>query len=215
MKLFFLLIFVLLFINSCEIYMNNRDIKIGGLTDGYVVISSSNFYNEFIIEDVNELDFNFPKGEIIFVTYYPLINNRFSRYPLGAVIDLKKEYVTLSPHLGLLTKNCNNLNKLQVEFYKKNLYELVDLFLESDNPWIYSPYDINLFLLDKIRSSSITKYHKLDIPELNYLYGWDSENPLFYYWYPSIQFFYNKSSDIIYRVEIKEDGSYSGFEEVN
>ncbi len=215
MKYFFLFIIELLFCLSCNLYLDSRDIKIGGLSKGKIVLSSINSYYEFLVEDTTEVEISCNKGEIYFVSFYPEINNNITRYPLGTIINLDQEFVTPSPHLGHLTKICNMINRESTTPNLINLYKLRDLFIDSEDPWIYSSEDISLFLLDKIGFGSITTLRKYNLPELNYLYTWNSENSLFCYWYPSIQFFYNFNSDYTYRLEINEDGSYYGFEEVN
>lgn len=215
MKYIFLLIIELLFCLSCDIYFDYREIKIGGLANGKIILTSLSSYYEFLVVDFTEVDIRCIKGETYFVSFYPEVNNTLTRYPFGAIIDLDQDYVTLSPHLGHLTKICNKINRENAKPILINLFTLRDFFVESEDPWIYSTDDIALFLLDKISIGSITTLRKYNIPELNYLYNWKSENCLFHYWYPSIQSFHNISTGNTYRLEINEDGSYYGFEEVN
>lgn len=212
MKVFFIVILLITCLFSCELYSDSITVRVGGLSKGKVVLSGLDRYDEIIVCKEQVLDIKFCKGEVLYLTFFPIKNKILSRYPLGAIVDSNQDYITISPHLGPLTTLCNNLNKWKTEPDVIRVYLLKEKFLECDDPWIYYSEDINLYLLDKISIGSISKFKKLELNELSYLFAWIPENILFNSWYQSVQLFYNPINGDTFRLEIHEDGSYCGFE---
>lgn len=210
MKYFFLLV-PLLF--SCSFYSPYTWVTISGLGPGRIVVSNKNYYEEIDVSTYN-YDISLEKGMKTFVTFYPEFYGREGRFPYGACIDLEMDFITVSPHLGLLTKECNNLNRTNIDFNYDNVSKIKDLFLRTPDPWIYDRGDIVLYLVDEIGYSSISYYKTFLIPELNKYFKMIPENKLLNSWYPSIQSFYNNESNSFYRLDILENSSYTSFVEV-
>lgn len=198
---------------SCSFYTNSTQVTLSGLSKGRLVVTTK-FYSQEILIDNDEYMLNVDKGVDTYVTFYPDFYGRESRYPSGAILELNKVFVTVSPHLGLLTSECNQLNTLKIQIDFENVIELKELLLGSDDPWIYVKEDIDLFIKGKIGISSISKLGTTSFPALEKYYSWIPENPLMNSWYPSIQSFFLPSKNSFFRLEIFEDSTFSGFVEV-
>lgn len=210
MKYIFLLLTVL---SSCSFYVENREIIVAGVNNGTIVITSSDYYEKISRSDDSDLILYLSKGDTYYISFYPDFYGKESRFPYGAIIDLTKDFITVSPHLGILTEQCNNINISGNEIDFEVLSYLSEKFLQCEDPWIFIQDDIRLALLGEIGRGSISKWSLFDLSELDEYYNWFSENRLFNYWYPSIQSFYKQSENCFYRLQIFEDRSYIGFEE--
>lgn len=210
-----ILFFVFIFLFSCNFYMDSKFQTISGTDTGLIVITSSVSWREIFVTGKSSITFSMKKGEIYYVTYYSELNGRKSRYPLGAILDFERDVITLSPHIGLLTEECNKFNLAGKKINFNNVHDLEDLLLKCEDPWIYNREDIRLCLNDEIGVSSVSELKIVLIPELDLYYTWIPENKLFSRWYPSIQSFCDISGNRCFRVEIYNDGSFYGFEEIN
>lgn len=215
MKNIFIVSIISIVLNSCNIYSETKIITVSGLSKGKVVLSSRDTYKEFLVNKQSTLNISCNKGETSFVTFYPEFAYSYSRYPYGAIIDLEEDFLTVSPHLGLVTMLCNHFNLHKISINPERIQLLRDRILQCDDPWIYNPNDVMLFLQGVISLGAVSKRKEFLIPELNYLYHWCPENHLLNSWYVSIHSFYNRNNGNVLRLEIYDDGSYCCFEELN
>lgn len=211
MKCFFILL--PLFI-GCSFYDNRVPVTVSGLGAGRLIFSSENYYEEVLIDGVDQYTYDFYKGEYYAVNFYPLYNRGYSRYPLGAFVGLNADFVTVSPHLGILTESVAILYKQSFSVVEDDILALKKKIYQEDDPWIFDKDDILLYLTNSISLSSVSKKPRLKLSGLNFFYKFYPENSLFYSWYQSIQCFYDPVSLSYYRVEVYADGTFTWFQEL-
>ncbi len=206
-------LFILL-ICSCDFYNTVTELTIVNLEPGKLVISSENRYIVMEISTYDNVTISLEKGELYFISHYPIYSSRLSRFPSGAIVEYGLGDVNLSPHLGLLCEIYNSLHQVSIfptvddiGFLVKKMNELVD-------PWIVNREDLILYVSGSIPFSAVTKKSRLVIPELAEYLDWKPENRLFYEWYPSTQSFINPSTGACYHVEVFDNKRYYGFIEV-
>ena len=107
--------------------------------------------------------------------------------------------------------SCNSLNFNNVEPLESKVNNLTSKLNESDDPWRYDVFDIKKYLMDHISLGSLSLKKSYQIKNLEFLNSWESENPFFYTWYESIQVFYDKKFNKLFKVEVYANGSYCYF----
>jgi len=208
-KNIYYVIWGIFFLCSCELYDSSFSVEVSGLKPGILVISSFNYYSEYTISSNENVIVKLKKGYLYYITLYENFYGSISRYPIGNIVNSGDEYITLSPHLGILTRSCNALYKKNIDL--ERIIKLRDELCLDIDPWRYDFIDISSYLLGDISFSSIGKCKFIVLPELSYLNSYVMENRLHCRWYKSIQMFYAiKEGKKIY-LEVYEDGTYSIF----
>lgn len=205
-------ILILLF-TGCSFYNPEVTVTVKGLSPGSVTISSPSSYFNQSIHSEKSIEVNILKGETYSLEFKPIFYNQTCRFTSGAIISSNDLNVTVSPYLGILAKISSLIHREGYSIKSEYLYDLQNKLLSGSDPWIYNEDDIKFYLLGQISLGSISKKKKYDIPELDQYLTWEPENPLFDEWYKSVQSFYKNNRR--FRVEIYDNGSYCGFEEVN
>ncbi|MBN2617143.1 MAG: hypothetical protein JXR64_02385 [Spirochaetales bacterium] len=203
----YILLFLPLVI-SCDAYNFNKEYKICGIVPGKIVISSNNYYKEFETDNYSNLILDLPKGEIYTISLYSYFFNELTRYPKGIVTNDIDYTYTFSLHLGCITSAINHLHSLDGSIEQDKIEDLKEMFNSCDDPWQYNYSEIYFYLTEDVSISNISLKKSFSIPSLEFLYSFEPENSLFYYWYPSIQNFYDLSSNKKIRLEIKDDGEF-------
>ncbi|MGL1893772.1 MAG: hypothetical protein OCD02_19200 [Spirochaetaceae bacterium] len=204
----------LFLLTSCSYYNQEVSVSVGGLSPGVLSISTIGSSETVIITDQKICQFTISKGEVYFVELQPLFYTLNSRFSYGAIVSSEDTDVTISSKLGVLSQVGTWIYNEGYSIEIENIYELKEKLNSVIDPWIYNVLDIKYYLLGDITIGSISKKRKYVIPELDLYKDWEPENSLFYTWYESVQCFYNSTNNQFYRVEIYEDGSFCGFDEV-
>lgn len=203
-------IYILTFFTSCSFYSETYLANIPIVANGKVIISSNSVYREIsVFSDDIKIQLN--KYEIIYISYYSYFGDSLTRFPVGCILKEGEKNIFFNANLGILTKCVNDIHALKGIVDNYNIEAIEELFLQVWDPWIYNQNDIKQYLLGNISINSVTSSRIFEIPALNYLYSWNYENPCFLKWYPSIQTFINEENEIVYRLEILNNGTYNGF----
>lgn len=205
MKYFSLL---LLFMTSCNYYNPNYILKISGLSKGRLVISDVLEIRDIELKNSNDYVVTLKKGGIYSITHYPDFYGRPSNFPSGTVITNPKTYITLSPHLGLLSQTINDLHRFHYEVDYECVLLLSEKFLDEVDVWRFKRSDCIDYLLGNMKLSNIKGYDTFIISELTFLFSYISDNRLLREWYPGIFSFFNVKNYERIIVEIYDNGEF-------
>lgn len=213
MRLF--LLSSVLILAGCGLYSDKREIRVKNLGVGRVVISSSMEYIEIESPDSRDLVVDIQKGYLYSISFFPKKMDNYSRFPSGSLLYGESKTVCLSKSLGPLSLVYNNFHKNGYSFDNVCVERIIELLLKEEDPWIFYGSDIIQYVQGKIPLNLIRKKRVFDIPELELYKDWEPENPLFMFWYESLQKFYDPYSERVLRLEIHSNGDFTSFIEVN
>lgn len=206
---------IILLLVSCEFYNLEIPARVNNVSEGKIVITSSESYKVISGITGESIRLSLKKGLVYSVSYYRKFGNTISRYPSGNIVKGGVRSIDLSPYYGPIAEICNTINASGDDFVYSDIAELKDFLLQQEDPWRLNKNDMFLYCKGDITMHSIRKERVIDLSELNAYLSWEPENVFFNKWYRSVQSFYDEETYTTFRIEVFDDGNYHSFIDVN
>lgn len=206
---------IILLLTGCEFYNLEIPARVTNISQGKLVVTSSESNKVITDIDSRNIRLNLKKGLVYSISYYREFGDTISRFPSGNIVKGGVRNINLSPYYGSVAEICNTIDVSGGEFKYNDITELKDFLLQQEDPWRLNKDDMYLYCKGDISIHSIRKERVIDLPELIAYKGWEPENVFFHKWYRSVQSFYDEDTHTIFRIEVFDDGSYHSFIDVN